>query len=34
MGGSNGSVLNHVGFLVKNYPDIKAPTQRLNATCT
>jgi catechol 2,3-dioxygenase-like lactoylglutathione lyase family enzyme len=23
-GGSNGSVLNHVGFLVKSYPDIKA----------
>jgi catechol 2,3-dioxygenase-like lactoylglutathione lyase family enzyme len=24
MGGSNGSVLNHVGFLVKSYSDIKA----------
>jgi catechol 2,3-dioxygenase-like lactoylglutathione lyase family enzyme len=30
MGGSNGSVLNHVGFLVKSYPDIKAKLMAAN----
>jgi catechol 2,3-dioxygenase-like lactoylglutathione lyase family enzyme len=30
MGGSNGSVVNHVGFLVKSYPDIKAKLTAAN----
>ena len=30
MGGSNGSVLNHVGFLVKSYADIKAKLTAAN----
>jgi catechol 2,3-dioxygenase-like lactoylglutathione lyase family enzyme len=29
-GGSNGSVINHVGFLVKSYPDIKARLMAAN----
>ncbi len=29
-GGSNGSVVNHVGFLVKSYPDIKAKLTAAN----